>query len=234
MSRTGRRVPLALALALGVAVAGAVLAVVSILVTAAGTRSDRTMQVRSGSMEPTYTQGSDVTVQGVDTSRIRRGEVVAFSARAWGATDIFIQRVIGFGGDHVVISPTGTVSVDGTALTEPYLAGNRASASGIPVDVTVPAGRLFLLGDHRAAAIDSRAHLSEHEGTIARSAVTGVVMAHPNGSSADRLWTWVGAAITAAGLIAAAITATVRHRRTAFATVTGHPTQQYPEHLTRR
>lgn len=44
----------------------------------------------------------------------------------------------------------------------------------------------------------------------------------------------MGAAITAAGLIAAAIAATVRHRQTAFATVTGHPAQQYPEHLTRR
>jgi signal peptidase I len=231
MRRTGSRVPLAVAL--GVAVAGAVLAVVSILVTAAGTGSDRTMQVRSGSMEPAYAQGSNVTVRSVDASRIRRGEVVVFSARDWGADDVFIQRVIGVGGDHVAISPTGTVSIDGTALTEPYLAKNGGSASGIPVDVTVPAGRLFLLGDHRAAAIDSRANLSEHEGTIARSAVTGVVMAHPSDSSPNRLWTWVGAAITAAGLIAAAIAATVRHRRTAFAAVTGHPAQQYPEHLTR-
>ncbi len=207
MRRTGSWVPPAVAL--GIAVAGAVLAVVSLLVTTGGTGSDKTMQVASASMEPTYPQGSDVTVRSVDASPVRRGEVVTFSARDWGADDVFMQRVIGVGGDHVAISPAGKVSVNGTPVTEPYL-GKDGDMPGVPVDVTVPAGRLFLLGDHRATAIDSRAHLSEHDGTIARSAVVGLVVDHPGASSPDRFWTWVGAAVAAAGLIAAAVAAAVR------------------------
>jgi hypothetical protein len=46
------------------------------------------------------------------------------------------------------------------------------------VEVTVLEGRLFLLGDQRVAAADSRANLSENSGTIARSAVVGMTVDH--------------------------------------------------------
>jgi signal peptidase I len=38
-------------------------------------------------------------------------------------------------------------------------------------NVTVPKGRLFLLGDNRANARDSRFFASDHDGTVAESAV---------------------------------------------------------------
>ena len=40
----------------------------------------------------------------------------------------------------------------------------------------VPGGRLFLLGDHRANADDSRFHLSERSGSVAASGVQGRVL----------------------------------------------------------
>lgn len=210
--RAGSRVPLLVAL--GFAVAGMVLAAVSILVTGGGTADYQTWRQQSRAMEPTYPEGSEVTVRPVDGSGVRRGDVVLFSARDWGADSVFMMRVIGVGGDHVVIDETGTrVSVNGKILREPYLSKDDP-AFGPPVDVTVPANRLFLLGDDRNIAADSRAHPSEHSGTIARSAVIGMAVDHASVPSPDRLWTWVGAAMAAVGLVAAAVVATVRHRRT--------------------
>ncbi|WP_369248747.1 signal peptidase I [Streptomyces sp. R41] len=209
--RAGSRVPLVVAL--GVMVVGMVLAVVSILVTGGETAGYRTWHQQSGAMEPTYPEGSDVPVKPIDGSGVRRGDVVLFSARDWGADSVFMMRVIAVGGDQVVIDEPGRVKVNGKILREPYLFKSGPYFAP-PVEVTVPESRLFLLGDHRVAAADSRAHLSENSGTIARSAVVGMAVDHASVPSPDRLWMWVGAATAAVGLIAAAVATTVRRRRT--------------------
>jgi signal peptidase I len=86
----------------------------------------------------------------------------------------FIKRVIGVGGDHVVCCDTqGHVTVNGRPLTEPYLfPGVKPSEQNF--DVTVPKGRLWVMGDHRDSSADSRAHLSDGEdGTIPQTDVIG-------------------------------------------------------------
>lgn len=89
---------------------------------------------------------------------------------------------------------------NGKTLREPYLFESGPYFTP-PAEVTVPEGRLFLLGDHRVAAADSRAHLYENSGTIARSAVVGMAVDRASVPSPDRLWMWVGAATAAAGLV---------------------------------
>jgi signal peptidase I len=78
-----------------------------------------------------------------------------------------VKRVIGTAGDHVVCCDTdGKITVNGYALDETgYLftddQGVQNEPSMFAFDVVVPAGRLFVMGDHRAASADSRCHLDE-------------------------------------------------------------------------
>ena len=63
----------------------------------------------------------------------------------------FIKRVIGLPGD-VVEGKNGAVYVNGKKLDEPYLTQKTRSFAA----VTVPAGKLFVMGDNRGNSLDSR------------------------------------------------------------------------------
>lgn len=86
-----------------------------------------------------------------------------------------IKRLIGLPGDHVVCcDDKGRVSVNGKALTEPYIyPGNAPSLFNF--DITVPPGRMWVMGDHRGKSEDSRYH-DDGKGTtgsVPLSDVTG-------------------------------------------------------------
>ena len=70
-----------------------------------------------------------------------------------------VKRVIGVGGDTVE-GKGGRVYVNGTQLNEPYVfPGN--SPTQVDFRVTVPAGKLWVMGDHRSESADSRFHQRE-------------------------------------------------------------------------
>jgi signal peptidase I len=71
----------------------------------------------------------------------------------------FIKRVIGVAGDTVqCCDAQGRVTVNGVALDESYIfPGDKPSESPFG-PYTVPKDRLWLMGDHRSASQDSRAH----------------------------------------------------------------------------
>ena len=86
-----------------------------------------------------------------------------------------IKRLIGLPGDRVVCCDAdGKLTVNGVVITEPYVFdGNVPSERTF--DITVPAGRVWVMGDHRQASEDSRYHDDGKGGTgsVPVSDVTG-------------------------------------------------------------
>jgi signal peptidase I len=162
--------------------------------------------IPSGSMENTLDIGDRVLINKLayDFGSIHRGDVIVFNgAGSWdpelsppsgnpltrfftdigqmiGVThgeDDYVKRVIGLPGDHVACcNAKGQITVNGVALSESsYLyPGNAPSEQRF--SITVPPGRLWVMGDHRAISYDSRGHMGDPGGgTIPESQVLGKV-----------------------------------------------------------
>ncbi|MFZ3496912.1 signal peptidase I [Streptomyces sp. 5.8] len=73
-----------------------------------------------------------------------------------------IKRVIAVGGDTVECRLNGPVEVNGKALDEPYVFKGNTPCDDKPFGpVTVPEGKLWVMGDHRQESSDSRYHLND-------------------------------------------------------------------------
>ncbi len=123
------------------------------------------VRVSSDSMAPTVCDGDTLLLARFhDGDPIERGDIITFVSPADGAS--MIKRVVAVGGQQLLIAD-GQVIVDGAAMAEPYV--DRVQVSGVFFQtVTVPAGSVFVMGDHREASVDSRSF-----GPVPESAVTG-------------------------------------------------------------
>ena len=94
------------------------------------------------------------------------------------AKQYLVKRVVGVAGDRVICcTTTGKITVNGEEMVEPYIyAGNVPSDMNF--DVTVPKGKLWVMGDHRGASADSRYHQEDiNKGFVPLNRVTGRVLA---------------------------------------------------------
>jgi signal peptidase I len=128
----------------------------------------QTFYIPSPSMEHTLEINDRVLVNKLvyDFRSPERGEIVVFKApgewRNQPEGEDFIKRVIGVGGDHVVCCDAqGRLQVNGQPLDEPYVYADGGLADPVAddrFDITVPANRLWVMGDHRSASGDSLEH----------------------------------------------------------------------------
>ncbi|MDO4544094.1 MAG: signal peptidase I [Clostridia bacterium] len=112
------------------------------------------VRVRGSSMEDTLYEGDYMVVEKLSylIREPKRGDIVII----WYPNyDEFtcVKRVIGVGGDHVVMKSgeNGYVSVNGVILDEPYISSMNVHDR----DEVVPEGCVYVLGDNRTVSKDS-------------------------------------------------------------------------------
>jgi signal peptidase I len=134
----------------------------------------QTFYIPSPSMEHTLNVLDRVLVNKLvyDFREPRRGEIVVFKApsewRSGPDGEDFIKRIIGVAGDRVVCcDPKQRLIVNGHPLDEPYIYTSddktQDPAADEPFDITVPKGRMWVMGDHRSASGDSLEHWEQTE-----------------------------------------------------------------------
>lgn len=103
------------------------------------------------SMKPNVKDGDMVLSYRWD-KRYAANDVIAFSYN----DEMTCSRVIAVEGDEVDIKSSGLL-VNGNHVQEDYAIGETTQVKdGITFPLTVPAGNVFVLGDNRKLAVDSR------------------------------------------------------------------------------
>ena len=109
------------------------------------------------------------------TSAIREGLVIV-GVIPNPAKQYLVKRVIGVAGDNVVAKDQ-VLTINGKPTNEPYIfAGNTPSDTDF--NITVPEGKVWVMGDHRGASGDSRVHQDDvNNGMVPVEKITGRVVA---------------------------------------------------------
>ena len=199
--------------------------------------------IPSGSMENTLLPGDRILVSKIvyKFRPIARGDIVVFSgAGSWDsptppasnwltglwddATNLvgiagpdtdYVKRVIGIPGDHVVCcNAQGQVTVNSVPLSESSYVFPGDHPSDLRFNITVPPGRLWVMGDNRGDSDDSRYRANDPgQGTIPESAVVGraflIIWPFSRISDLPIPNTFTQAGLSAAAAVAAAPPATV-------------------------
>jgi signal peptidase I len=199
--------------------------------------------IPSGSMENTLLPGDRILVSKIvyKFRPIARGDIVVFSgAGSWDpptpptsnwltglwddATNLvgiagpdtdYVKRVIGVPGDQVVCcNAQGQVTVNSVPLSESSYVFPGDDPSDVRFNITVPPGRLWVMGDNRGDSDDSRYRANDPgQGTIPESAVVGraflIIWPFSRISDLPIPNTFTQAGLSAAAAVAAAPPATV-------------------------
>ena len=120
-------------------------------------------------MEPGLQPGDMVIL--LKTREVKTGEICAF----YFNNKLLLRRIIAREGDTVEIDEKGYVKVNGEILEEDdYISEHALGQCDLEFPFRVPTGQIFVLGDNRDYALDSRA---TNFGCIAQDEIFGKPLA---------------------------------------------------------
>ena len=114
--------------------------------------------VRGESMYPTLVENDYLIINRMayKIGEPKDGDIIVFKTNLLqdnGKKKDLVKRVIALPGDHIKIS-NNEVYLNGQLLNEPYLSPTVITEGDI--DMTIPDGYIFVMGDNRPNSMDSR------------------------------------------------------------------------------
>lgn len=133
--------------------------------------TNKIYRIYGAAMLPNLSEG-DVVIAVKDSSP-GQGDVIAIKYN----NKILIRRVIAVAGDEVDMDSGGNVFINQRMLQEPYLTGKSLENCDIDLPHKVAEGSVFVMGDNRALALDSR-----------QSKIADIPVENVLGKVAVRIW----------------------------------------------
>jgi len=125
------------------------------------------LRIEGSSMNPLLEM--DEIVLAITGDNPERNDIIAF----YHDDKLYIKRVVAISGDWINIDADGVVSVNNIILNEPYVTELALGSCNIEFPYMVHSGTVFVLGDNRSTAIDSR---NSGFGTVSRERIVGKII----------------------------------------------------------